>query len=87
VGKPVVFGFRPENVEIGVESGFRALIERVEMRGLETDLYLQTGAHALIAKALRSGDPARDGHRVQFGITLEKAHLFDPESGRRVTRE
>jgi multiple sugar transport system ATP-binding protein len=87
IGKPVVLGFHPEDVEIGCEPGFRALIERVEMRGFETDLYLQTGAHALIARTLLRDDPASDGHRVQCGITLEKAHLFDPETGRRVTRE
>ncbi|MFN2624037.1 MAG: ABC transporter ATP-binding protein [Chthoniobacterales bacterium] len=87
IGKPVVLGFHPESVEIGAEPGFRALIERVEMRGFEADLYLQTGAHALIARTLRRGDQARDGHRVQCGITLEKVHLFDPETGRRVTRE
>ena len=87
VGKSVVLVFRPEDVEIGAEPGFRALIEHVEMRGFETDLYLQTGAHALIARTLRSGEQAREGHRIQFGITLEKAHLFDAETGRRVTRQ
>jgi len=86
-GKPVVLGFHPEDVEIGAESGFRALIERTEARGFETDLYLQTGAHMLIAKTLRRDEQVGDGHRVQCGITLEKAHLFDPETGRRVTRE
>jgi len=84
-GKPVVLAFRPEHVEIGAEAGFRALIERVEMRGLETDYYLQTGAHALIARTLRRGE--QEGHRIQFGIDLEKAQLFDPETGRRVTPE
>ena len=87
IGKPVVLGFHPENVEIGAEPGFRALIERVEIRGFETDLYLQTGAHALIARTLHRDDQTRDSQRIQFGITLEKAHLFDPETGRRVTRE
>ena len=87
IGKPVVFGFHPEDVEIVAESGFRALIERVETRGFETNVYLHTGTHALIARTLRRIDQARDGHRIQCGITLEKAHLFDLETGRRLTRE
>jgi ABC-type sugar transport system ATPase subunit len=87
IGKPAVLGFRPEGVLIGAEPGFRVLIERVETRGSEADLYLQTGAHALIGKTLRGNEQARDGHRIQCGIVLEKAHLFDPETGRRVTRE
>ena len=86
LGKPVVLAFRPEEVEIGAEPGFRALIERVETRGFGTDVYLQTGAHALIARTLRRGDAKEGGHRIQFGINLEKAHLFDPGTGHRVTR-
>jgi multiple sugar transport system ATP-binding protein len=85
-GKPVVLGFHPEDVEIGTDAGFRALVERAENTGPGTDLYLQTGAHGLIARTLR-WDQAAGGHRIQFRITLEKAHLFDAATGQRVTRE
>ena len=93
LGKPVLLGVRPEGVEIqgpigsGIEGGpgFRALVERAEQRGSGTDLYLQTGAHALIARSLSPGPQAQSGQRLQFRIRMESAHLFDAESGRRVT--
>lgn len=85
-GKPVVLGFRAEDVEIGAGAGFRALVERAESTGAGTDLYLQTGAHSLIARTL-CWDQRAGGHRIQFRIALEKAHLFDGATGQRVTRE
>lgn len=91
IGKPMVLGIRPEDVEIASSSGaersttsFRALADRIEPRGAETDLYLQTGAHELICRSRRWVDPGEGGHRFQFEIDLEKAHLFDPVSGRRI---
>jgi multiple sugar transport system ATP-binding protein len=94
-GQTVVFGFRPEDIEIDstgddgrpVIGSFRALVERAEMNGSGADLSLQTGAHALIAHRPRSDDSRAGGHRLQFRITTAKAHLFEPESGRRLTHE
>ncbi len=93
IGKPVVLGFRPEDIEVDASTGagpeagrFRVLIERLEPRGAGADLYLQTGAHGLIARSLRAG-PGESGQRVQASISSGKTHLFDPESGRRVTSE
>jgi multiple sugar transport system ATP-binding protein len=95
VGKPVLLGVRPEDIEIEspsnngkpAEGSFRALIERAEPTGSGADLYLQTGAHALIASSRRWDEAGKGGRRLQFRITMEKVHLFDPETGRRVTRE
>jgi multiple sugar transport system ATP-binding protein len=94
-GKPVVLGFRPEEIEIAQStsadersaSSFRALVDRVEPRGAETDLHLQTGAHELICRSRRWIDQSQGGHRFQFEINLEKAHLFDPVSGHRIMAE
>ena len=85
-GKPAVLGFYPEDVEIGADAGFRALVERAENAGAGTNLYLQTGAHGLIARTL-GRDQEAGGHRIQFRIALEKAHLFDAATGDRVTPE
>jgi multiple sugar transport system ATP-binding protein len=92
-GKPVLLGVRPEDIEIqgpigsGTSGGpgFRALVERAEWRGSGTDLYLKTGAHALIARSLSPGLEAQSGQRLQFRIRMENAHLFDAETGGRVT--
>jgi multiple sugar transport system ATP-binding protein len=94
VGKPVVLGCRPEDIEIDsapsdgkpASGSFRALIERAEPKGPGADLYLQTGAHAVVANSQRWDEAGAGGHRAQFRITIEKAHLFDPETGLRVTQ-
>ena len=65
-------------------TGFRALVDRGEPRGAETDLYLQTGAHELVCRSRRWVDQGEGGHRFQFEINLEKTHLFDPVSGLRI---
>jgi multiple sugar transport system ATP-binding protein len=92
LGKPVILGFRPEDVRVdgsagsGKEAGasFRVLIERAESGGAATDLRLQTGAHALSARVLGTAQ-AQGGQRVQVAVSADKMHLFDPETGRRVT--
>jgi multiple sugar transport system ATP-binding protein len=95
LGKPSVLGIRPEEIEIAPSAGdaersgasFRALVERAEPSGSATDLYLQTGAHALICRSRQWVDQGKGGNRLQFEIQLEKVQLFDPVSGERVTQE
>src|SRR5256714_4107315 len=92
IGAPIVLGFRPQALEIAEEANrssnvFRALVERAEPRGAETDLYLRTGAHALICRSRRWAGREEAGHRSQFEIELGKTYLFDPVSGRRLTLE
>ncbi len=94
-GRPVILGFRPAAVEMagspstggGSGTSFRALVDRAEPRGPETDLYLRTGAHELVCRSRLWAGQGEGGHRFQFEIQLEKAHLFDAASGGRVTRE
>jgi multiple sugar transport system ATP-binding protein len=91
-GKPIVLGIRPEAIEIASAAGdagrsaasFRALVDRAEPRGVETDLYLQTGAHELICRSRRRVDQAEGGCRLQFEIQPGNVHLFDPSSGGRI---
>jgi multiple sugar transport system ATP-binding protein len=94
-GKPIVLGIRPEEIEIASAAedadrsaaSFRALVDRAEPRGVETDLYLQTGAHELICRSRRWVDQAEGGHRLQFEIQPGNVHLFDPASGDRIMAE
>jgi multiple sugar transport system ATP-binding protein len=94
-GQTIVLGFRPEDIEIDSTGSdarpgtgsFRGLVERAELKGSGVDLFLQTGAHTLIANGQHWGRAGVDGHRLQFRIATERAHLFDLESGRRVTQE
>jgi multiple sugar transport system ATP-binding protein len=91
-GKPAILGFRPESVEIALSegsnrpaSGFRGVVDRVEPRGRRADLYLRTGAHELICRTARWDEGG--GRRLQFKIDLEKASLFDGETGFQAARD
>jgi multiple sugar transport system ATP-binding protein len=91
-GKAVVLGVRPEDIEIAAAAdragrsgtGFRALVDRIEPRGAETDLFLQTGAHELVSRSRRWVEQGEGGHRFQFEIDPGKTHLFDAVSGVRI---
>jgi multiple sugar transport system ATP-binding protein len=91
-GTQVVLGFRPESLDIASSEGsnrhglgFRAVVDRVEPRGTQTDLYLRTGAHELIARVACWEEGG--GRRLQFVIDLQKASLFDAETGLRMARD
>src|SRR5947209_12007269 len=87
VGKPIILGIRPEDIQVaqfvkGQEKpgSFPAIVDIVEPMGAETNLYLQTGAHTVVCRTPRSLDHREAGHRMQFEMDLQKAHLFDPAS-------
>ena len=86
VGRPVVFGLRPENVsdsrtlaspEPSVSA--RVRVDVVEPMGAETHLFLDTGATAFITRV----DPTRSyavGEMLSVTFDLASAHLFDGET-------
>jgi len=90
VGREVVLGVRPEDVELitdtnqAVKNRLRAVVDIVEPMGAETNLYLQTGAHVLICRSEEAIDHNDVGHRRQFEINTTKAHLFDPATTLRI---
>ena len=91
VGKSVILGIRPEDIEIAkfsahdeANASFPAIVDIVEPMGAETNLYLQTGAHTVVCRSDRALDHREAGHRFQFELNSSKAHLFDPGSGRRI---
>ena len=91
VGKTVLLGVRPEDIELAQFSGheevtgsFPAIVDMVEPMGPETNLYLQTGAQTVVCRSQKPLDHREMGHRLQFEMNLKKAHLFDPVSGKRV---
>jgi multiple sugar transport system ATP-binding protein len=94
-GGPVVLGFRPQAVEIAAPAGegnrspnaFRALVDRVEAKGYETDVYLRTGSHELICRSRRWSGQVESGHRFEFEIDPTRTLLFDAVSGARIVAE
>jgi multiple sugar transport system ATP-binding protein len=97
-GKPVVLGIRPEDIQMSSQisdaqplkqsaSSFRSLVDQVEAVGPETAFHLQTGAHSLVCRTREKAGNRSGGFRAHFEIDMEKAHLFDAESGGRIMQE
>lgn len=90
IGKPVILGVRPEDIEIAEFSrshdtaSFPAIVDIVEPMGAETNLYLQTGTHTVICRSQRALDHREAGQRLNFELNAAKAHLFDPGSSQRL---
>jgi multiple sugar transport system ATP-binding protein len=87
IGKPVVFGVRPEDVHEVAEAasapGFTATLEVAEPMGAETFLYLTTGATSFIARVAPT-HRFDAGQRVRLRFALDKAQLFDAATEQRL---
>ena len=84
VGKPIVYGIRPEDLEDKLYAPdappaamFRATVEVVEPLGSETYLYLTTGRHSLVARS-KGGRKVEVNRPVELVADRHKAHFFDP---------
>ena len=89
--KAVVLGIRPEHVAIveaekGQEpaNSFPALIDFIETVGGEATYHLQTGAHAIVARAGIGNGQQPAGRRARARLDERKVHLFEPGSTRRI---
>jgi len=86
VGKPVVFGIRPEDVQDALtvtnpDAGrtIDVKVEVSEPMGSETYLYLTTGATSFIAR-VNPTDRFETDQKVKLTLKIENAHLFDGET-------
>jgi multiple sugar transport system ATP-binding protein len=86
IGRPVVFGIRPEDVQDTLNlpnpDPGRTLDVRVDVSepmGAETLLYLDTGTTSFIAR-VRPTDLFEPNQRVKVLVNVEKAHLFDAQT-------
>jgi len=78
-----LLGIRPEDVQDVLFSETPAArptievpVEVAEPMGAETLLYVDTGAHSLIAR-VRPTDHYDAGAQVRLALDLDKVHLFD----------
>ncbi|MBE3571842.1 MAG: sn-glycerol-3-phosphate ABC transporter ATP-binding protein UgpC [Moorella humiferrea] len=81
-GREVTLGIRPENIHKGDPDRDRvvATAEVIEPLGSETYLYLKAGEQNLVARVSPDTRPAA-GSEVILHLDMQKAHLFDKESG------
>jgi len=95
-GKTVVLGLRPEHLSLapsrpaaGVEvvdaavEVVEAVVEVVEPMGAETHVHVRLGPAEWVAR-VAPDTPVRPDETVPVGLALSNAHLFDPDTGRRL---
>ncbi len=85
--RPLTLGIRPEHVrlrEAGAADAFPAVVQLVEPLGNETLLYFTVAGRMFV---VRSPGGVEAGVDRQVGLALagERAHFFDPETGRSLT--
>lgn len=93
VGKSIFLGVRPEDIEVASSVGakeasptanFRAIAERVEPFGPQTNIYFSTGVHAGACQNTGLLDRRVVGRRMEFVVNLEKVYIFDQSTGKRI---
>lgn len=81
----LTLGIRPEHVTLGSGHG-SAVVRLVEPTGHEAIVTLDLGGHLVTARA--PGDCAlRAGEIVAFDLKVDRLHLFDRASGRRLNSD
>jgi multiple sugar transport system ATP-binding protein len=88
-GGELILGLRPENFQEAPTSGqdraavLEAVIDVAEPMGAETYLYLKTPACSFVARVKPSAQQS-PGQRVTLALDLSQAHLFDPQTEKRL---
>ena len=81
VGKTVVLGVRPEDVDaaVGPNYDLDATVEIAELMGAEIHLHLDCQGSKVVVRA-PSTYPGRVGDAAKLSLNKEKIHLFDKET-------
>jgi multiple sugar transport system ATP-binding protein len=84
-----VAGFRPEHVDIAADGeGIAGRVEVVEDIGADAYVFCSAevdGEQTRLVARTEVRDAPQQGERVRLRPRAEEAHLFDPESGQRLT--
>jgi multiple sugar transport system ATP-binding protein len=83
MGRDLVYGLRPEYILLDA-NGLAGEIVVIEPTGYETHLILRLGGSDLSC-VFRERVSARPGETLRVAIDAAHVHLFDAESGRRLT--
>jgi multiple sugar transport system ATP-binding protein len=81
-GKPVVYGVRPEHLELA-NDGIEAEVVVVEPTGSETQIVSRIGTQDIIA-VFRDRHEVRPGEKIHLRPRASAAHIFDKDTGRRL---
>ncbi|MBR3741525.1 MAG: sn-glycerol-3-phosphate ABC transporter ATP-binding protein UgpC [Clostridia bacterium] len=81
-GKAIVFGFRPEHIQLGSKENAYVVtcnVELTEMLGDNTNVYVNAGNDQAILKVDSHDTPEADKD-ITFSIPYENVYLFDGET-------
>ena len=86
VGKTVIMGIRPENIDDGVDfiekhkdSVIEAQVEVTELMGAETYIYMSKENTNLVAR-VNGSSRAKAGDKIKIALDPNKIHIFDKET-------
>jgi len=88
VGKPIVFGVRPEDmvdkaisalVKPTEENTIRVVVDVIEPMGPIVTMYLTTGNHSMVA-TIDAETKAKEGEEIEIVLNMDKTHIFDKET-------
>ncbi len=86
VGKNVVMGIRPENIDDGIafiekhsKSVIEAQVEVTELMGAETYIYMSKGDSNIVAR-VNGSSKAKAGDKIKIALDTSKVHIFDKET-------
>ncbi len=86
VGKDVIFGMRPEHIELGRETKlnnvftFRAYVEDLEITLNRAYIFLKLGRHSLLVALEHYKHLPSPGEMAEFTFPIKKGKVFDKES-------
>ena len=82
-GQRIVYGARPEHLDIAGEGGVPATVRVVEPTGADTFVYAELAGTQLCA-VFGERHVFRPGETIRLQPRLDSVHLFDAESGKKL---
>ncbi len=82
-GQKLTCGIRPADLMLSAEGDIAGDLVLAEKTGADLNLHLTVAGNDFVATAPRDA-PVAAGDSLRLRIDPDKAHLFDPESGRRI---
>jgi multiple sugar transport system ATP-binding protein len=86
IGKTVVMGIRPEDIDDGTEfleknkdAVIEANVEVAELMGAETNIYMSKGDTSIVAR-VNGSSKAKVGDKIKIALDTSKIHVFDKET-------
>jgi len=85
-GRPIKVGVRPEHMHVNTAGPLNVVVDLVEALGADTLVHGRIGGDPRVARQAEGHQPAvAAGDRLPIGVAPEDLHVFDGESGARLT--